>query len=103
MADVKNMIEIYQLRFQEAPLVWLKGLATILNTKLAVDFSDNSFTAKSFEYPLCLLPVEIKNLLKKAIKDVPEAAVQMFFDFCLTSMAVDMTKGKFVVNVLPYW
>uniref|UniRef100_A0A1B6C1J5 Transmembrane protein 214 n=4 Tax=Clastoptera arizonana TaxID=38151 RepID=A0A1B6C1J5_9HEMI len=94
VSDFKNLIEEYQLRFPEAPLVWLKGLSGYINTKLAVDFNENSFTPKSFEYPLCLLPVEIKNDIKKALKEVPEAVVQMFFDYCLTSMAVDLTKGS---------
>lgn len=88
------MIEIGQLRFQEAPLVWLKGIASFLNTKLPVDYTELNFTAKSFEYPVCLLPVEIKNIIKKALRDVSESTVQLFFDYCLTVMANDMSKGN---------
>uniref|UniRef100_A0A1B6G964 Transmembrane protein 214 n=1 Tax=Cuerna arida TaxID=1464854 RepID=A0A1B6G964_9HEMI len=92
--DVENVLEVGQMRFPDAPLVWLKGLASWLNTKLPVDHTDNAFTAKSFEYPLCLLNADIRAVLKKALKGVPEPAIQMFFDYCLTSMANDMTKGS---------
>ncbi|XP_054283254.1 transmembrane protein 214-A-like [Macrosteles quadrilineatus] len=92
--DVQNVLEVGQARFPDAPLVWLKGFASWLNTKLPVDHTDNTFTAKSWEYPLCLLHKDIRSVLKKALKEVPDAAVQMFFDYCLTSMANDMTKGS---------
>uniref|UniRef100_A0A1B6KGB0 Transmembrane protein 214 n=1 Tax=Graphocephala atropunctata TaxID=36148 RepID=A0A1B6KGB0_9HEMI len=92
--DVENVLDIGQMRFPDAPLVWLKGLASWLNTKLPVDHTDNAFTAKSFEYPLCLLNADIRAVLKKALKGVPEPAIQMFYDYCLASMANDMTKGS---------
>lgn len=94
------MIEIGQLRFQEAPLVWLKGMASFLNTKLPVDCTELHFTAKSFEHPVCLLSVEIKNIIKKAIRDISESTVQLFFDYCLTVMANDMSKGNVENNVV---
>jgi len=93
-SDVENVLEVGRLRFPEAPLVWLKGLASWLNTKLPVDHTDNAFTAKSWEYPLCLLTADTRAILKKALKEVPDGAVQMFYDYCLTSMANDMTKGS---------
>lgn len=52
-----------------------------------------TFAGKSSEYPLNLLSGEVKEILKQAIKDAGEAVVQPYYDWCLASMANDMTKG----------
>lgn len=104
--DLSAVIEIGKANFKTTPLVWLKGLASYLNVKLSVEHFHQltNFSTKSFDHPLCLLPTDIRNLIKKEIKDVHDSysgVVQTLFDFCLTSMAVDMAKGKlFKLNLM---
>ncbi|RZF41725.1 hypothetical protein LSTR_LSTR016081, partial [Laodelphax striatellus] len=93
LQSVSLVIETGKVRFKEAPLVWLKSLASFLNLKLPVEQKEVTFTSKSFETPLGLLNLEIRNLIKKELKDVPEPIIQTLYDYCLTSMANDMTKG----------
>ncbi|KAJ9600398.1 hypothetical protein L9F63_009326, partial [Diploptera punctata] len=94
MIDVKDLaseLSIGKVRFQEAPLVWLKGLAEYLNLKL--DHTNPVAAHKSNEYPLCVLTGEIREILKQALKDAGETPVQHFYHICLSSMANDMSKG----------
>ncbi|XP_022184928.2 transmembrane protein 214-A [Nilaparvata lugens] len=93
LESVSLVIETGKARFKEAPLVWLKSLASFLNLKLPVEQKEVTFTSKSFETPMGLLNPEIRNLIKKELKDVPEPIIQTLYDYCLTSMANDMTKG----------
>lgn len=97
--NVKAVTEIGKANFKGTPLVWLKGLGSYLNVRLSVEHKETNFSTKSFEHPLCLLPSDIRNFIKKEIKDVHDnnpSVIQTLFDFCLTSMAVDMSKGSSV-------
>ncbi|XP_049811857.1 transmembrane protein 214-B [Schistocerca nitens] len=90
--ELDSEIKIGQARFAEAPLVWLKGLAIYCNSKLCVEHSP-VFQGKPNEYPLSLLSGEVRELLRRAIKDAGEGVIQSYYEWCLTSMANDMTKG----------
>ncbi|XP_075217451.1 transmembrane protein 214 isoform X2 [Lycorma delicatula] len=95
--DLAAVIEIGKENFKSTPLVWLKGLASFLNVRLPVEHRENNFSTKSFEHPLCLLPSDMRNLIKREIKEVYESypnVIQLLFDYCLTSMAVDLAKGS---------
>ncbi|XP_066996654.1 transmembrane protein 214-B [Anabrus simplex] len=97
LLNTKEMAEellIGQARFQNAPLIWLRGLAIYLNTKMTVDHNNPTFSGKPVDYPLCLLPGEVKELLKRALRDAGESVDRPFFDWCLTSMANGMTKAS---------
>lgn len=91
MDELANELEIGQARFQDAPLMWLKGLAEYLNVKL--EHSNPVLNPKAIDYPLCVLSGEIRDVLRRAFKDAGEAAVQHFFHICLTAMADDMIRG----------
>jgi hypothetical protein len=84
-------LEILQARFQDAPFIWLKALIDYLNVKL--EHSNPVLTPKTNDYPLCVLSGEIRDVLRRAIKDAGEAASQHFFANCLSTMANDMIRG----------
>jgi len=71
--------------------VWLKGLAEYLNVKL--EHSNPVLIPKTNDYPLCVLSGEIRDVLRQAIKDAGETAIQHFFHVCLAAMANDMVRG----------
>jgi hypothetical protein len=89
-------LETGQARFQDAPLMWLKGLADYLNVKL--EHSNPVLTPKTNDYPLCVLSGEIRDVLRRTVKDAGEAAIQHFFQMCLTAMADDMIRGLRSIN-----
>ncbi|KDR16686.1 hypothetical protein L798_09076 [Zootermopsis nevadensis] len=93
--ELANELEIGQARFQDAPLMWLKGLAEYLNVKL--EHSNPVLNPKAIDYPLCVLSGEIRDVLRRAFKDAGEAAVQHFFHICLTAMADDMIRGSSLI------
>ena len=89
--DLTSELHIGQARFQEAPLVWLKGLAEYLNVKL--DHTNPVTNHKAYDYPLCALSGDIRDVLKQALKDAGDTPVQHFFHICLSAMANDMSRG----------
>jgi hypothetical protein len=72
-------------------VLWLKGLAEYLNVKL--EHSNPVLIPKTNDYPLCVLSGEIRDILRRAIKDAGEASTQHFFHICLADMANDMIRG----------
>jgi hypothetical protein len=89
--ELASELEICQTRFQDAPVMWLKGLAEYLNVKL--EHSNPVLSPKANDYPLCVLSGEIRDILRRAVKEAGEAAVQQFFQLCLVAMADDMVRG----------
>lgn len=85
-------------RFPDAPVVWLKELAAILNAKVAPDLNDPVFTTKPEAYPLSVVPAGIKQVMEKALQEAGKSNAQLFFDISLTAMANDMSKGQVAVG-----
>lgn len=98
MKELTNHLETGQTRFQEAPLVWLRGLAEYLNIKL--EHSNPVLTPKTIDYPVCVLSGEIRGVLIWAIKDAGETVTQQFFHVCLAAMANDMVRGMRATKLL---
>ncbi|PSN50955.1 hypothetical protein C0J52_07633 [Blattella germanica] len=48
---------------------------------------------KAYDYPLCALSGDIRDVLKQALKDAGDTPVQHFFHICLSAMANDMSRG----------
>lgn len=72
-------------------MLLLKGLAEYLNVKL--QHSNPVLIPKTNDYPLCVLSGEIRDILRRAVKDAGEASAQHFFHICLADMASGMIRG----------
>jgi hypothetical protein len=94
--EIASELEIGQARFQDVPLLWLSGLAKYLNVKL--EHSNPVLTPKANDYPLCVLSGEIRDVIKRAVRDSGETTIQQFFHTCLTAMADDMIRGLTSIN-----
>lgn len=79
--------------FPETPIVWLKELTQYLNQKLPLEIQDPVFSNKPPGYPLSVMPVNLRNVLEKVIKDAGKTNSQLYFDIALTSMVTDLSKG----------
>lgn len=99
--DIKELNDVLataQVRYPEAPLIWLKNLAAFLNVKIPIDKEDAIFSGKPKDYPLSLVPKEIFSTLESVIEMAGQQALQYFYEITLTSMATDMVKGNPVVG-----
>ncbi|GBP13949.1 Transmembrane protein 214-B [Eumeta japonica] len=98
MIDTTELIELINMnkaRFMNAPLVWLKEVATYLNTKIPIDVNDPTFS-NQISYPLSAAPKELKDTLQKVLQDAGKSNCQLFFEVTLTALANDMSKGQTV-------
>lgn len=87
------------LRFPQAPTVWFKDLAHILNTNLIVENLDPVFGNKPDGYPLSAVPARIRQVMETAVEKADsKKAVELFFDTTLTAMANDLSKNLPVVG-----
>lgn len=96
MINVKDFtasLELTKLHFPESPLVWLKELTAILNAKITPEVNDPVFSTKSDGYPLSAIPTGIKQVMEKTLTDAGKPASQVFFDYSLTAMANEMSRG----------
>ncbi|XP_059057940.1 transmembrane protein 214 [Achroia grisella] len=94
--ELANIIATNKVRFSNAPLVWLKEVASFLNSKTQIDVDDPTFSNYSSSYPLSVLPSEIRNSLEGVLQDAGKANAQLFFDVTLTALANDMSRGQSV-------
>ncbi|XP_045537438.1 transmembrane protein 214 [Papilio machaon] len=95
-SELANIITSNKIRFSNAPLVWLKEVASFLNTKIQIDVEDPTFSNYDNLYPLSGTPVDIKTSLEKLLQDAGKANIQLFFDVTLTALANDMSRGQAV-------
>lgn len=82
------------MRFSNAPLVWLKEIASFLNSKIQIDVDDPTFSHYPLNYPLCVMPEEIRTPLENVLHEAGKANAQLFFDVTLTAIANDMSRGE---------
>ncbi|XP_050674602.1 transmembrane protein 214 [Leptidea sinapis] len=95
--ELANIITTNKLRFSNAPLVWLKELASHLNSKIPFDVEDPTFSNQEATYPVSAIkPPEIKSSIAQVLKDAGKANAQLFFDVTLTALANDMSRGQSV-------
>ncbi|XP_075980896.1 transmembrane protein 214 [Anticarsia gemmatalis] len=95
-AELANIITTNKLRFSNAPLVWLKEVATFLNSKTQIEIEDPTFSNYDTLYPLSAVPDEIRSSLTAVLQDAGKANAQLFFDVTLTALANDMSRGQLV-------
>lgn len=74
--------------------MWLKEVATFLNSKLQIDVDDPTFLNQPPNYPLNVLPNDIKESLDSILQDAGKAHTQLFFDVTLTAVANDISRGS---------
>ncbi|XP_045501564.1 transmembrane protein 214 isoform X1 [Colias croceus] len=94
--ELANLIATNKVRFSNAPLVWLKELASFLNSKIPIDVDDPTFSHQPPTYPVNVLPIDIKATLDNVLRDAGKANTQLFFDVTLTALANDMSRGQSV-------
>ncbi|KAJ8688622.1 hypothetical protein QAD02_024417 [Eretmocerus hayati] len=98
VVDVQNLIASNQADFPDAPLVWLKTLGGFLNSKIPVDKDDPIFSGRPDGYPLNVVPKSLRVVLEKAIHNAGALNARLFYEFVLTAMAMEMSKGTPVVG-----
>lgn len=91
-------METAQVRFPEAPLMWLKELNVFLNIKIPINKEDVAFSGKPKDYPLNLVPKAISSILEQVIEMTGQQTIQIFYENTLTAMATDMVKGIPVIG-----
>ncbi|XP_012281120.1 transmembrane protein 214-A isoform X2 [Orussus abietinus] len=96
--ELQNLLDTDQVRFPDAPLIWLKDLLAFLNVKIPVERDDPLFSDKPENYPLCVLPNSIKSTLERALEAAGTQNTQLFYEVTLISMASDIMKGVPVVG-----
>ncbi|XP_011869469.1 PREDICTED: transmembrane protein 214-A [Vollenhovia emeryi] len=96
--ELNELLATAQVRFPEAPLLWLKELDAFLNIKIPVNKEDVIFSGKPKDYPLSLVPKAISSILERAVEMTGQQSVQIFYENTLTAMATDMVKGTPVVG-----
>lgn len=101
-SELASIIATNKLRFSNAPLVWLKEVANFLNSKTQIDVEDPTFAHNSPDYPLSVVPDEIRSSLESVLQDAGKTNAQLFFDVTLTALANDMSRGKFFIYLFGY-
>ncbi|XP_053615013.1 transmembrane protein 214 [Plodia interpunctella] len=94
--ELANIITTNKVRFSNAPLVWLKEVASFLNSKTQIEVDDPTFSNYPSTYPLSTLPPEIRTSLENVLQDAGKANAQLFFDVTLTALANDISRGQSV-------
>ncbi|KAL0132299.1 hypothetical protein PUN28_000230 [Cardiocondyla obscurior] len=96
--ELNDLLATAQMRFPEAPLLWLKELDAFLNIKIPINKEDTTFSGKPKDYPLSLVPKEIYSILERAVEMTGQQTIQIFYENILTAMATDMVKGVPVIG-----
>ncbi|XP_072942522.1 transmembrane protein 214 [Epargyreus clarus] len=94
--ELATIITTNKVRFSNAPLVWLKEVASFLNSKIQIDVDDPTFSIYPLNYPTCVIPDTIRESLEKVLQEAGKANTQLFFDVTLTALANDMSRGQHV-------
>lgn len=92
--ELATIIATNKVRFSNAPLVWLKEVANFLNSKTQIEVDDPTFANKPTNYPLCIIPEDIRSSLASVLHDAGKPNAQLFFDGTLTALANDMSRGQ---------
>lgn len=95
-AELASIITTNKVRYSNAPLVWLKELATFLNSKTQIEVEEPTFSNYDSLYPLSVMPEDIRSSLSGVLQDAGKANTQLFFDVTLTALANDMSRGQSV-------
>ncbi|KYN32449.1 hypothetical protein ALC56_13306 [Trachymyrmex septentrionalis] len=96
--ELDELLATAQVRFPEAPLLWLKELNAFLNIKIPINKEDAIFSGKPKDYPLSLVPKAISSILERAVEMTGQQTIQIFYENTLTAMATDMVKGIPVIG-----
>ncbi|XP_012218949.1 transmembrane protein 214-A [Linepithema humile] len=96
--ELNELLATAQVRFPEAPLMWLKELDTFLNIKIPINKEDVVFSGKPKDYPLNLVPKAISSILERVVEMTGQQTIQIFYENTLTAMATDMVKGVPVIG-----
>ncbi|XP_011060330.1 PREDICTED: transmembrane protein 214-A isoform X2 [Acromyrmex echinatior] len=96
--ELDELLATAQVRFPDAPLLWLKELNAFLNIKIPINKEDAIFSGKPKDYPLSLVPKTISSILERAVEMTGQQTIQIFYENTLTTMATDMVKGIPVIG-----
>ncbi|XP_029673763.1 transmembrane protein 214-like, partial [Formica exsecta] len=96
--ELNELLTTAQIRFPEAPLLWLKELDAFLNIKIPISKEDTIFSGKPKDYPLSLVPKAISSIFEQAVEMAGQQTIQIFYENTLTAMATDMVKGIPVIG-----
>ncbi|XP_072763950.1 transmembrane protein 214-A [Anoplolepis gracilipes] len=96
--ELNELLTTAQIRFPEAPLLWLKELNAFLNIKIPISKEDTIFSGKPKDYPLSLVPKAISSILEQAVEMAGQQTIQTFYENTLVAMATDMVKGVPVIG-----
>lgn len=91
--ELATLIISNESRFSNAPLVWLKEVATFLNANIQIDVEDPTFSNQPKLYPLSAVPIDTRTILERVLADAGKSNTQLFFDVTLTALANDMSRG----------
>ncbi|XP_015606404.1 transmembrane protein 214-A [Cephus cinctus] len=97
-ASLESSIINDEVRYPDAPLIWLKNVDAFLNASIPIERDDPLFDGKPPGYPLSVVPKTIRSLLERVIERAGPQTVKLFYEGTLTAMATDMAKGTPVVG-----
>jgi hypothetical protein len=89
---VEKLHDINEVKFQGVSSLFLKELAKSINNSLMSN-DEHKFTAKSFDYPTCLLNNKVVKYIKDVLKNMSEHTFIAVFNDFLEAMPKDMLKG----------
>ncbi|KAG8235823.1 hypothetical protein J437_LFUL016136, partial [Ladona fulva] len=84
-----------QARYSNVPLVWLRDLTALINSKLlSVNCTPtHPNQLLSLDWPSKLLPQRVLEAIEAALDEESAATKTAFFGTCLTAIANDMSRG----------
>ena len=92
--DFDKLLADDRAKFPNAPVIWLKDLASFLDTRVPPQKDDPGFQSKADTYPLDLLPNLMRSTLEKAIKLAGYENVVVSWESILTTMIRNMSNNS---------
>jgi len=94
--DLKQLIDVCQTKFPDAPILWLRDLASYLNIKL-VNKSSSEFGIFSGE-PLSALSPNMKRVIVGMVQSVDVSTAEVYSEIAISNIAHDMAKNLDVLG-----
>ena len=95
--DFASQLVQLKLSFPGSELLWLRGVASYLNTQLPFE-CDATFSGKSHNYPSNLASQSLKNVIVEFLHSMGKANLEYFYYTLLTSMVVELSKNYPIVG-----
>lgn len=101
IAELRDLLEATRLQFNN-DVIMLKTAVTFLNEKLRLEKAEDvMFFDKPLDYPLSILPGELKIIMKELVQKCNEESLKYFFHNLLQSLCEELNKSRnFVGNLL---